>query len=298
VLGNTNTDGAVVTGNAVGGSPTGTVTFYECGATATAQSCTSQANQVGSPVALTAGAGNTSSANSVTFTPHAGGYYCFGAYYSGDSNYGTSSDTSTDECFDVTPAASTTSSTPASSRIAIGGTNSDNVTVAGNSVGSAPMGTISFYECGSVSGPAPCTSKSDPIGSASLTPGAGDVSYASSAPLVFNSAGTYCYGVYYLGSPSYSPSNDTATTECFVVGAAPTITSFSPTYGPVGTTVTIKGTNLSGALSVKIGGVDATIVSNTATKIKIKVAAGDHTGKIKVTTPSGSVASATKFTVT
>jgi hypothetical protein len=298
VLGNTNSDGAVVTGSGVAGSPTGTVSFYECGATATAQSCTSQANQVGSPVSLTAGGGDTSSANSVTFIPHAGGYYCFGAYYSGDSNYAASSDTSTDECFDVTAAASNTSSTPASSRIAIGGTNSDNVTVAGNSVGSAPMGTVSFYECSSVSGPAPCTSKSDPVGSASLTPGAGDVSYASSASIVFNSAGTYCFGVYYLGSPSYSPSNDTATTECFVVGAAPTITSFSPTYGPVGTTVTIKGTNLSGALSVKIGGVAATIVSNTATKIKIKVAAGDHSGKIKVTTPSGSVASATKFTVT
>jgi uncharacterized protein YhaN len=66
----------------------------------------------------------------------------------------------------------------------------------------------------------------------------------------------------------------------------------------VGTTVTIKGTNLSGALSVKIGGVAATITSNSATKIKIKVAAGDRTGKIKVTTPSGSVYSATNFTIT
>ena len=39
-LGTSNSDTATVTGN--GGSPTGTVTFYECGPTATAQSCTSQ----------------------------------------------------------------------------------------------------------------------------------------------------------------------------------------------------------------------------------------------------------------
>jgi photosystem II stability/assembly factor-like uncharacterized protein len=305
VLGNTNTDGAVVTGNAAGGSPTGTVSFYECGATATPEPCTSQANQLGSAVSLTSGAGDTSSANSVTFTPHAGGYYCFGAYYSGDSNYSATSDTGTNECFDVTSAASTTSSTPASNRIAIGSTNSDNVTVAGNSVGSAPLGTVDFYECGSVSGPAPCTSMADPVGSASLTAGAGDVSYASSASITFNSAGTYCFGVYYLGSSSasppttnYSASHDTATTECFVVGELPTITSFAPASGPVGTTITIKGTNLSSPLSVTIDGVAATIKSSTATRIKVTVAAGDHTGKIKVTTASGSVKSATPFTVT
>jgi hypothetical protein len=305
VLGNTNTDGAVVTGGAAAGSPTGTVSFYECGATATPEPCTSQANQLGSAVSLTSGAGDTSSANSVTFTPHAGGYYCFGAYYSGDSNYSATSDTGTNECFDVTSAASTTSSTPASNRIAIGSTNSDNVTVAGNSVGSAPLGTVDFYECGSVSGPAPCTSMADPVGSASLTAGAGDVSYASSASITFNSAGTYCFGVYYLGSSSasppttnYSASHDTATTECFVVGELPTITSFAPASGPVGTTITIKGTNLSSPLSVTIDGVAATIKSSTATRIKVTVAAGDHTGKIKVTTASGSVKSATPFTVT
>ena len=113
VLGNGNTDGAVVTGNSDGGSPTGTVTFYECGPTPTAQSCTSQANQIGSAVGVTAGAGNTSSATSPTFTPDSTGYYCFGAYYSGDSNYSASSDTSTDECFDVTSAQTLTSSAPA-----------------------------------------------------------------------------------------------------------------------------------------------------------------------------------------
>ncbi len=81
-------------------------------------------------------------------------------------------------------------------------------------------------------------------------------------------------------------------------GAAPTITSFTPTSGPVGTTVTITGTNLGSATSVKFNGVSATITSNTATQIVTKVPAGATTGKITVTTAGGTATSATNFTVT
>jgi hypothetical protein len=81
-------------------------------------------------------------------------------------------------------------------------------------------------------------------------------------------------------------------------GAVPTITSFTPTAGPVGTTVTITGTNLTGATSVKFNGVSATITSNTATQIVTKVPVGATTGPITVTTPSGTATSATNFTVT
>ena len=81
-------------------------------------------------------------------------------------------------------------------------------------------------------------------------------------------------------------------------GAAPTITSFTPTAGPVGTTVTITGTNLTGATSVKFNGVTATITSNTATQIVTKVPTGATTGPITVTTPNGTATSATNFTVT
>ncbi len=78
VLGNSNSDTAVVTGDATFGSPTGTVTFYECGPTASPTACTSQSNEVGTgPVGLTAGASNTSSATSVSFTPTSTGYWCF-----------------------------------------------------------------------------------------------------------------------------------------------------------------------------------------------------------------------------
>ena len=100
-LGDDNSDSAVVSGNTTYGSPTGTVTFYECGPTAGPEPCTSQANQVGGPVGVTAGANDTSIASSVSFTPSSTGYWCFAGYYSGDSNYAVSSDTTTDECFDV-----------------------------------------------------------------------------------------------------------------------------------------------------------------------------------------------------
>ena len=100
-LGYDNTDSVVVSGNVNRGSPTGAVTFYECGPTASADPCTSQANQVGSPVSLTAGANDTSSGSSVSFTPSSAGYWCFAGYYSGDSSYLASSDTTTTECFDV-----------------------------------------------------------------------------------------------------------------------------------------------------------------------------------------------------
>jgi hypothetical protein len=79
---------------------------------------------------------------------------------------------------------------------------------------------------------------------------------------------------------------------------APTITSFSPTSGPVGKKVTITGTNLSGATKVTFNGIAATINSDTATQIVVHVPAGATTGKIKVKTPNGKGKSATNFTVT
>ena len=83
-------------------------------------------------------------------------------------------------------------------------------------------------------------------------------------------------------------------------GSAPTITNFTPTSGPVGTLVTINGTNFTGASLVKFNGAIATsftVVS--ATEIRATVPAGAATtGKIIVKTPTGKATSPTKFTVT
>ena len=100
-LGQADTDAGTVTGNAEGGSPTGSMSFYECGPTSSLARCTSKAHPVGSAVTLTPGAGNTAHATSDAFKPTAVGYWCFAGYYSGDANYQPSADTSVDECVDV-----------------------------------------------------------------------------------------------------------------------------------------------------------------------------------------------------
>lgn len=71
---------------------------------------------------------------------------------------------------------------------------------------------------------------------------------------------------------------------------APTITAFTPTSANPGATVTITGTNLTGATAVSFGGTPATSFSVTnATTISAVVGSG-ATGEVKVTTPGGSAA--------
>ena len=112
-VGQSDSDSATVTGNAAGGSPTGTVSFYRCGPLSAPAACTSTATKVGTSIVLTAGSGDTATATSASFKPTAVGYWCFGARYSGDANYSASSDTLTTECVDVTgPPTIVTSSLP------------------------------------------------------------------------------------------------------------------------------------------------------------------------------------------
>lgn len=79
---------------------------------------------------------------------------------------------------------------------------------------------------------------------------------------------------------------------------APTVTSFSPTSGSIGTNVTVMGTNFTGATFVKFNGTNATFTVNTATRISTTVPSGATTGKISVTTAGGTATSAGTFTVT
>ena len=79
------------------------------------------------------GTTNPSQVTSAEFTPGSTGYFCFAAVYSGDSNYSGSSDTTVDECFDVTASGSTTVSLPATSSVALGGSDTDSATVTGGS---------------------------------------------------------------------------------------------------------------------------------------------------------------------
>lgn len=59
------------------------------------------------------------------------------------------------------------------------------------------------------------------------------------------------------------------------------VTSFTPTSGPVGTEITIIGTSLTGT-TVTFSGVNATIVSNNGTQLVVLVPTGAITGNMKV----------------
>jgi hypothetical protein len=88
----------------------------------------------------------------------------------------------------------------------------------------------------------------------------------------------------------------------FIVGAGPgpTITSFTPSSGPIATTVTITGTNFSTTPAnntVQFNGVTATPTTSTSTSITTTVPSGATTGKITVTVAGNMATSATDFTV-
>jgi RHS repeat-associated protein len=85
-----------------------------------------------------------------------------------------------------------------------------------------------------------------------------------------------------------------------VYAQAPSITSLSPTSGPVGTLVTITGSNFGatrGSSTIALNGTTATVVSWAAISITATVPSGASSGSFTVTV-NGSPASSASFTVT
>jgi uncharacterized repeat protein (TIGR03803 family) len=78
----------------------------------------------------------------------------------------------------------------------------------------------------------------------------------------------------------------------------PTISSFSPSSGKVGTIVTINGTGLTQTTKVNFGVKAATFTVISDSKVTATVPSGAKTGKITVTTAGGSATSLGIFTVT
>ena len=103
------------------------------------------------------------------------------------------------------------------------------------------------------------------------------------------------------GTVSVVTPGGTATSDAgFTVTApaVPTLTGFSPTSGPVGTVVTLTGTNLTGASAVRFNGTAAAFTVSDATHIAATVPAGATSGTVSVVTPGGTATSAASFTVT
>ncbi|RDY59332.1 IPT/TIG domain-containing protein [Flagellimonas nanhaiensis] len=81
----------------------------------------------------------------------------------------------------------------------------------------------------------------------------------------------------------------------------PTISSFTPSNGTVGTGVTIKGSNFSATASgniVKFNGTKATVNTASATQLEVTVPSGATTGKISVEVDGEKATSEGTFTVT
>ncbi|RII31405.1 MAG: hypothetical protein CXR30_00915 [Geobacter sp.] len=104
------------------------------------------------------------------------------------------------------------------------------------------------------------------------------------------------------GPITVNANGQTATSASSFSVPAPTITSFTPTQAPVGTQVTITGTNFSlntylSDNQVSFNGAYTNIISSDGTHLVVNVPYGASTGKIQVQTTGGSVQSTNDFTL-
>ncbi len=219
-LGSADSDTATVTGTGEV-TPTGTVHFYECKGNANPCTTSRAANggtDLGSVALTGSGTPATATATSTSFTAPSSGTYCFLGVYSGDTNYGSTSDGSTtDECFTVTSSTLGITTTPTKSTDLNGQSNTDNATVTG-AHGITPSGTVTFYVCGPDATPVACTAATGTLVGPPVTiAGSGDTATAKSAAFtpttVFD---YYCFFAVYSGDGTYPSASDGSTTdECF-----------------------------------------------------------------------------------
>lgn len=133
----------------------------------------------------------------------------------------------------------------------------------------------------------------------------GTVTTTTCAALGMTSAATYYAVIAAFDTSNQVGANSSQISVTLATVTAPpttpTITTFSPSSGAVGTSVTITGTNFSSTLgsnTVKFNGITATLSSGTTTQLVAVVPASATTGKISVTTSAGTVNSSADFTIT
>lgn len=116
--------------------------------------------------------------------------------------------------------------------------------------------------------------------------------------LIGTAAGAFAGNVALTSTGATTVSVPVTGTVTAVVAVPPTITSFTPTSGGPGTTVTITGTNLTGATAVRIGAfavTSFTVLNATSITLTVPSGTGSVNGLISVTTPGGTATSATPF---
>jgi hypothetical protein len=79
----------------------------------------------------------------------------------------------------------------------------------------------------------------------------------------------------------------------------PKLNSFTPSSGPIGTSVGISGSGFTSVTAVKFNGHAATSYTvDSSSHITATVPVGATTGKVSVVTAGGTATSATSYTVT
>lgn len=101
----------------------------------------------------------------------------------------------------------------------------------------------------------------------------------------------------FSGHTTESPSGAVAAYATYTPVSVPTVTSFSPTVGPVGTAIDVFGTQFTLASDVQFNGVTASFSIVSDTHITATVPSGASTGLISVTNPDGTGNSASNFIV-
>jgi len=227
---------------------------------------------------------------------------------------------------------------PVGTQVTLSGSNFDNATVEfnGKAITSGlriTSNTISFYiPAGATSGsiqiktvagtgfsgiftvtpPPQITSFSPAMGAvgSTVTISGSAFDYASSVQFNGTEVGSSNFQVYSPGSISAkvpvgattgsitvtTPAGSYTTTNRFVV--APAVTSFSPSSGPIGTPVSIRGANFDNITGVSFNGVAATFTVKSSTSIEATVPAGARVGTIVVTSAAGAGSSSNVFSVT
>jgi hypothetical protein len=94
-----------------------------------------------------------------------------------------------------------------------------------------------------------------------------------------------------------TPGGTSTSSTSLTVGPPPTITSFSPGSGSIGTTVTITGTHLDHVVGVEIGHILTVPTSASATQVVFTIPPGAISGPITLLASNGSVTSVDTLTI-
>lgn len=117
----------------------------------------------------------------------------------------------------------------------------------------------------------------------------------SGTPTMFSAATTYTI----TGWSTSEYASTTITLDVSAVSPVASVSSITPSSGPVGTVVTLSGSNLKGIKQFSIGGKPGILISNNGTNILGMVAGGTTSGAVAITNvDNATVTSSANFNVT